>query len=175
MDCQRKTAHMVQNARPIRSEMPAIELSAVGLEAARILSVLHHAAFLGREPWDEAAIGQILALQGVEAWVACVDGSSRGQGMVPVGFIISRYVMDEGEILSLGVHPDWQRRGVARSLLAHVVKRARQDRATLFLEVRFSNEAAFGLYGQLGFQQVAVRRRYYEDGEDARLLRWSPG
>ncbi|WP_158075948.1 ribosomal protein S18-alanine N-acetyltransferase [Bombella intestini] len=166
---------MAQSAGTGRSGTSGIELSAVGLEAARLLSVLHHAAFLGREPWDETAIGQILALQGVEAWLACVQGSSSEQGMVPVGFIISRYVMDEGEILSLGVHPDWQRRGIARSLLAHVVKRAQQNKATLFLEVRFSNEAAFGLYGQFGFQQVAVRRRYYEDGEDARLLRWSPG
>lgn len=174
MDYRDKTAHEAQNVGSICSEVPRIELSAVGSEAAYLLSVLHHAAFSGREPWDERAIGQILALPGVEAWVACADSRSCEQESVPVGFIINRYVMDEGEILALGVHPEWQRQGVARSLLSHVVKKAQQDRATLFLEVRFSNEAAFGLYGQLGFQQVAVRRRYYDDGEDARLLRWSP-
>lgn len=153
--------------REVRSDVQGPELVAVGPEAARVVSALHHAAFSGRDPWDETACGQILALPGVEAWLACVSD-------VPVGFIISRHVLDEGEVLSLGVHPQWQRQGLAHRLLSHLINRARQEAATLFLEVRLSNEAAFALYGRCGFQQVAVRRRYYDDGEDARLLRWSP-
>lgn len=149
----------------------AVELKEAGPEAAELLAVLHYAAFEGREPWDAVAFGQILGMPGVVVWLACV---SQSEEAVPVGFIVSRHVVDEGEILSLGVHPQWQRRGIAWVLLAHLVGRAGQMGETLFLEVRFNNRAASSLYEQLGFRQVAVRPRYYEDGEDARLLKWSP-
>lgn len=162
---------MSENIHRVECSQPVFEVKAAGLEAAELLSVLHHEAFAGREPWDAAAFRQILAMPGVLALLACV---SQDEGSLPVGFIVSRHVVDEGEILSLGVHPQWQRRGIARRLLSHLVQKARQADETLFLEVRFSNGAASGLYGQLGFRQVAVRPRYYEDGEDARLLRWSP-
>jgi ribosomal protein S18 acetylase RimI-like enzyme len=38
------------------------------------------------------------------------------------------------------------------------------------LEVRASNEAARRFYGELGFDEVGARPRYYPDGEDAVLL-----
>ena len=39
------------------------------------------------------------------------------------------------------------------------------------LEVRRSNETAQHIYRSLGFQQVGVRKRYYEDnGEDALFM-----
>ncbi|NJN81245.1 MAG: hypothetical protein HC802_02445, partial [Caldilineaceae bacterium] len=39
------------------------------------------------------------------------------------------------------------------------------------LEVRAGNQAAINLYSRLGFQEVGVRKRYYEDNhEDALLL-----
>lgn len=148
------------------------ELREVGPEAAELLASLHHAAFSGHEPWDMTAFGQILAMPGVVAWLASVSWAGKA---LPVGFIVSRHVVDEGEILSLGVHPRWRRCGVARRLLAHLVRQAEQAGDTLFLEVRVSNRAAAGLYEALGFRQVAMRPRYYDDGEDARLLRWSPG
>jgi ribosomal protein S18 acetylase RimI-like enzyme len=38
---------------------------------------------------------------------------------------------------------------------------------TSLLEVRASNHAAQSLYRKLGFEEFNVRRRYYDDGEDA--------
>ena len=41
----------------------------------------------------------------------------------------------------------------------------------LTLEVRPSNEPALKLYGELGFEVVGVRPRYYSDnGEDALVM-----
>lgn len=171
--------HLTDGGCAVSPELPVIELKQAGPEAAALLAVLHQASFAGKETWDEAAFRQILDMPGVVVWLACVGESLSGQNMepevVPAGFVITRHVLDEGEILSLGVHPRWQRRGIARKLLQHILNGARQAGDTLFLEVRVSNEAAARLYGQVGFQQVAVRSRYYEDGEDARLLRWMPG
>lgn len=167
-------AFPVEGGDPTPSDLPVIALRQVGPEAASLLSLVHHAAFAGKEPWDEAAFRQILEMPGVVAWLACVEDRLPEREMVPAGFIITRYVLDEGEILSLAVHPHKQRRGVARTLLQHVLKQVQKGRETLFLEVRVSNQAAATLYEHAGFQQVAVRSRYYEDGEDARLLRWLP-
>ena len=38
------------------------------------------------------------------------------------------------------------------------------------LEVRASNEPAISLYKSFGFSEVGVRKKYYENTEDALLL-----
>ncbi len=153
-------------------------LTQVSVEAAPLLSSLHHAAFVGHEPWTQTAFEQVLTMPGVEAWLVCIKAYQIAEEepaeALPVGFMVCRFVLDEGEILSLGVHPHWRRRGIARHLLEHLVQRAHDEGITLFLEVRRGNHKACLLYEQIGFQQVAIRLCYYDDGEDARLLRFSP-
>jgi [ribosomal protein S18]-alanine N-acetyltransferase len=82
-------------------------------------------------------------------------------------------ILDEAHIMVIAVHPDYQRRGLGRLMLAALLATAVNrglERATL--EVRIANEAAIGLYHQFGFEDVGVRRRYYADtGEDA-LIMW---
>lgn len=42
----------------------------------------------------------------------------------------------------------------------------------MMLEVRADNVAALGLYRQSGFEQLSVRRRYYQpEGVDALVMR----
>jgi len=40
----------------------------------------------------------------------------------------------------------------------------------VFLEVRESNAPARALYGRAGFVSIAVRKKYYGDGEDAVVM-----
>ena len=40
----------------------------------------------------------------------------------------------------------------------------------LFLEVRVSNTPARSLYKKMGFEEVGVRKKYYEDTEDAIVM-----
>ena len=82
---------------------------------------------------------------------------------------------DEAEILSIGVVPKFQRRGVGTLLvegLARAAKRAESKR--LFLEVAADNQPAFELYRSCGFTAVGMRKGYYQrpDGEpqDALVL-----
>lgn len=92
------------------------------------------------------------------------------QGEV-IGYLCCWFVVDEVQILNLAVHPGSRRHGVARALLQAVLTAARgAGMRWVSLEVRRGNTPARALYQQFHFRQVAVRPRYYADGEDALLL-----
>lgn len=90
-----------------------------------------------------------------------------------IGFGILWRVLEEAHIISLAVHPDHRRQGIARSLLGALLQNAHDqgcDWATL--EVRESNRPAQSLYESTGFKLLGRRQRYYDDtGEDA-LIYW---
>ncbi|NDL61374.1 ribosomal protein S18-alanine N-acetyltransferase [Acerihabitans arboris] len=77
-------------------------------------------------------------------------------------FAITQTVVDEATLFNIAVHPDFQRRGLGRSLLERLITELEQRGIlTLWLEVRRSNLPAIALYQSLGFNDVSVRRDYY--------------
>ena len=102
---------------------------------------------------------------------AVADGAEDGCELQLVGYA-GGWVVDGGvQILKVGVHPAWRRRGIARELLARVATDARDlGAAVCSLEVRASTEGARAFYGALGFRSLGARPRYYSDGEDALIL-----
>lgn len=77
------------------------------------------------------------------------------------------------EIVSLAVHPEHRRQGLARALIEHTfgVLRARGIRR-VELRVRWTNAAGLSLYRSFGFRRTGLERGYYEDGGDAvRMVR----
>lgn len=91
-----------------------------------------------------------------------VDGS-------PVGFVLARVVAREGEILTIGVDPAHQRRGVGRHLMLAAIALARPHADAFFLEVGTDNPAALTLYSALGFHQVGLRKDYYRRPNNTRV------
>lgn len=103
-----------------------------------------------------------------EVWVARDDARI-------AGYAVAWFVGDDGEVLTLGTDPHARRRGLGRALVARLQLSARERGVrSLTLEVRESNAAARALYDDAGFETVGVRRRYYADGEDARVMTWRP-
>jgi ribosomal-protein-alanine N-acetyltransferase len=79
-----------------------------------------------------------------------------------VGFVLARVAADEAEVLSIGVHSHWQRRGIGRCLLARIVSSAAERGATrLFLEVATDNAPALAFYRAHGLHRVGRRPAYY--------------
>ncbi|QIL50213.1 ribosomal protein S18-alanine N-acetyltransferase [Weissella coleopterorum] len=71
-------------------------------------------------------------------------------------------------ITNIAVHPQWQRRGLAKALLAYVMSLSVQHRfERVTLEVREDNVAAQKLYQQLNFKMIRQHPDYYEDHEPA--------
>lgn len=88
-------------------------------------------------------------------------------------FAITQVVLDEATLFNLAVDPEFQRRGLGRQLLQHLIAELEaRDVQTLWLEVRASNRAAIALYEQLDFNEVSVRRNYYPtaDGKEDAII-----
>lgn len=93
------------------------------------------------------------------------------------GFAIFSSVLDEAELLQIGIEPDRQGIGMGQHLLeASLVVLRQKGISRLFLEVRVSNRLAIGLYRKMGFTEDGIRKAYYpallegEQREDALLM-----
>lgn len=87
------------------------------------------------------------------------------------GYISMYRVLDEGDITEVAVRRTDRRRGIGESLLKELISVSKALGLTsLTLEVRDGNLPASALYEKLGFKQIGLRKRYYEDPEeDARI------
>lgn len=91
------------------------------------------------------------------------------------GYICTMHVLDEGEILDVAVWREFRGQGVGRMLVARAVSDLNaQGVRTVSLEVRVSNTSAIALYRHFGFVEIGLRKRYYENGEDAMLMEFTP-
>jgi ribosomal-protein-alanine N-acetyltransferase len=79
---------------------------------------------------------------------------------------------DQGHITNIAVAADHRRRGVATRLLGALATIAiERGCIALTLEVRLSSTGAQELYRRFGFAPAGVRKRYYENTEDA-IVMW---
>lgn len=87
------------------------------------------------------------------------------------GYAVLMPVLDEAELLNIGVAVGQQRKGLGRMMLSEILALARaRNLRRVFLEVRASNTAALALYRSSGFSGIGVRRGYYQNtngSEDA--------
>ena len=78
----------------------------------------------------------------------------------------------QAHVTNIVVAPERRREGVATELMLHLARRA-LDRGCVAwtLEVRASSTGAQELYRRFGFAPAGVRKRYYDNVEDA-LVMW---
>jgi ribosomal-protein-alanine N-acetyltransferase len=117
-------------------------------------------------PWTRGNFDDSMRV-GYSCWVIDCDGVVAGYGVLMIG-------VREAHLLNLSVAPEWQGRGLGRSLLEHFLRIGRDsDAQQMFLEVRPSNTSARRLYAEFGFRDISVRRGYYPAAggrEDAMLM-----
>jgi ribosomal-protein-alanine N-acetyltransferase len=117
-------------------------------------------------PWSRGNFSDSL-VSGYSAWVL-LDGAKI------IGYALMMMVLDEAHLLNLSVAKAYQKQGLGRLLLEHMIAIAKKHAAAnMFLEVRPSNISAIALYENIGFNEMAVRRGYYpahNGREDAVLM-----
>ena len=128
-------------------------LSAASSRDAAAIAALHAASF--RRGWSEQEVEGLLTDRHVIAHRAML-------GSTMAGFIMSRQVEDEAEILSVAVAGSRRGRGLARNLLnLHLGRLAAFGARAVFLEVDEHNKAAIRLYDRAGFHEISRRPNYY--------------
>ena len=119
-------------------------------------------------PWSERTFRSLLHRSGVELWVA-----EWGDQLAAYAILWS--VLDEGELANIAVRKDLRGHGIGSGLLSRILEVAEDSGVrSLYLEVRESNEVARDMYARRGFEEIGVRKGYYEGPrEDARVLKKS--
>ncbi len=116
------------------------------------------------EPWSEDALSDFAGSAGALVLTEHNENEL-------IGYLCFRHAADFGEIVTLGVHPDHRRLGVARRLMAALFAECTALGVTaLSLEVRTSNTAARALYEAFGFASVGVRRAFYKQPTEDALV-----
>ena len=119
---------------------------------APVIAEMHAACF--ELPWTESEIQKLLALPTTVTW------------LTEQGFLLCSRVIDEMEILTIGVLPAFRRQGIAQGLLQEMINYAKDHQITrIFLEVSAENTPAQCLYRQVEFQQTGLRKGYYHTAD----------
>jgi ribosomal-protein-alanine N-acetyltransferase len=79
----------------------------------------------------------------------------------------------QAEVVTLAVNERSWGQGIGSALLVNLLEVAvRRDCAEVFLEVRADNPRAQDLYRRFGFEDIGIRRGYYQpSGTDAIVMR----
>lgn len=143
-------------------ELDFKNLSLLWAEAEGAAEVASMHAGLFDPAWTEESLRNLLASPGATALVAKLRLHPENPP-APAGFIIGRIAADEAEILTLGVCTPFQRRGIAKRLVEGLMRAvAAGGGERLHLEVAADNVAAIALYKGLSFEQVGLRKNYYQ-------------
>lgn len=114
------------------------------------MAITHAAAFTHTRAWSQSEFDSLL-----QSPLIHVTGDARC-------FALVRCIADEAELLTIATHPDHQRKGLARAVMAAWQADAVQRGVTTaFLEVAADNIPACALYQACGYKILATRTGYY--------------
>jgi ribosomal-protein-alanine N-acetyltransferase len=89
-----------------------------------------------------------------------------------VGYAGLAAAADQADVQTIAVLEPHQGTGIGGAMLTELMAEARRRAAReIFLEVRADNPQAKGVYEHFGFEVIGRRRRYYDDGTDAIMMR----
>ncbi len=120
-------------------------------------------------PWDGDDFRKVMAQRNATGRVIALSPSTR-----PIGFVVYEMHATRYHILSLAVHPDYWRQGMARAMVDSLKNDfGSGDRKRITLEVRERNLPAQLFWKAMGFEATATVRDFYDDtDEDAIMFEW---
>lgn len=117
------------------------------------------------DPWSETSLRTLIGNPDAVARALLCDG-------VAAGYYSFYAICGEAHVNNVAVAPAYQGRGLGSLLMRDLIESARaRGIDAITLEVGASNDRAIGLYRRFGFESVGVRKKYYDNTEDA-LIMW---
>ena len=88
-----------------------------------------------------------------------------------VGFLVCWLVIDEAHLATIAVHPKFRGQGISKALvITGLCDLISKGASMATLEVRAGNIVAQRLYRHFGFEEVGLRKGYYQDTHEDALL-----
>lgn len=119
------------------------------------------------DAWSEGMMrGELADQPRTRHYVVAVD-----DGLI-VGYAGLAVAADQADVQTIAVLTERQGEGIGGAMLTELLDEARRRAAQeIFLEVRADNPRARSVYERFGFEEIGVRRRYYDDGTDAIMMK----
>ena len=158
------SAMRVRKRDPATPTPGAVVVRSMSIEDVATVARLERESFT--TPWSARTFRTLLGRPGAELWVA-----EHATGGV-VGYYVLWCIQDQGELANIAVEERYRGQRIGAMLLDHALEvAAGRGVESVYLEVRVSNEAARAMYESRGFEQIGVRRNYYDrPREDACVL-----
>ncbi|WP_418968749.1 ribosomal protein S18-alanine N-acetyltransferase [Alloscardovia omnicolens] len=138
------------------------------LDIARIAQL--EAQLFGVGAWSAGMVVQELEAPGRTYFVArCRDDNTI------IAYAGLWFDGDDAQIMTIGVDQQFQGRHIATQLMRMIQEEAKQLGATrVLLEVATDNDIALSLYRSAGFEQLGLRKRYYQpENKDAYTMAYT--
>ena len=121
-------------------------------------------------PWSEKSFEDSITR---EDTIFLVCEVSENEQMHIAGYIGMYVSFDEASITNVAVSPEFRKNGCGAALVSAAKEAAKEAGAEMiFLEVRVSNEPAISLYRKNGFENLGIRKNFYEHPvEDAIIMK----
>lgn len=88
-----------------------------------------------------------------------------------LGFAGIWKAVDDCHITDIVVKKDFRMLGIGSKLLEKLIQEAKKENVTsLTLEVNANNIPAIGLYEKYGFKSLGIRKKYYNNTDDAIIM-----
>jgi ribosomal protein S18 acetylase RimI-like enzyme len=143
----------------LNSQVASFQITKAGWQDLNDMRKLEQVCF-GADAWPIWDLIAALTLPKVVRLKAVVDEKMAG---IAIGDPHAGESI--GWIASLGVLPDYRRRGIAAALLDECERQLGFPR--IRLSVRKDNQPAITLYRNAGYAMIDIWRHYYHSGEDA--------
>jgi ribosomal-protein-alanine N-acetyltransferase len=143
----------------------------VAADLADVLALEHE--LFPDDPWTAKMFAEEVAKPPQSRLYLVAEANAGGHGIAGYAGLMFAPDGDQADVLTIAVRPAHWGSGIGSALLAALIRAARErDCTEVFLEVRADNPRAHGLYRRRGFEDIGIRRGYYQpSGTDAIVMR----
>lgn len=124
------------------------------------------------QPWSKEAFAAALT-DANAVFLVGAELDENAKAELVLGYIGMYQSPPEGEITNVAVAKDFRGKGLGRQLVDAIKEKASEiGIREIYLEVRQSNESAIHVYGSAGFDEIGIRKGFYDfPKEDARIMK----
>lgn len=145
-----------------QNSMDCVNITELSLETVEAVADIEKECF--SIPWSKESIKETLNDKRYLTLVA-------KDGKMTVGFATCFTILDEGSINNIAVTSKYRNMGIASAIIKSVIDYGIKKHLSFWtLEVRKSNFAAINLYKRFGFEQIGIRKNFYEKPSEDGLL-----